>query len=66
MAISIESALGGMLGGFGMYEVGGREKNLAYCWLLRIGGPHPISEAALRGGGGRQPNDYYCFQGLIN
>jgi hypothetical protein len=31
-------------------------KKFAYCWRLRIGGPHPISEAAL--GDGCQPNDY--------
>jgi hypothetical protein len=25
-------------------------KIFTYCWLLRIAGPHPISEAALGGG----------------
>jgi len=58
IAISVRSALGGMLGDFRIKEIGDQEKFLriagfyvllvfTYCWFLRIAGPRQISEAAL-------------------
>ena len=41
IAISVRSALGGMLGDFRIKEIGDQEK------FLRIAGPRQISEAAL-------------------
>jgi hypothetical protein len=31
-------------------------KIFSYCWLFRIGGPHPISEAGLGDGASRTSN----------
>jgi len=42
IAVSMGSALGGMLGDFAIKEVGDQENNLRIAWLLRISGPHPM------------------------